>query len=67
MEGRESLERYLEWLISPQNKEEKDLFSELVDQHCQIINKIPSMSDVELVEQINKQLEPYNLSLKINI
>lgn len=62
----QELRDYLYWLITPQDDKEKELFRSqpgLVDEHCSIANRIDTMTEQELVDEINHQLEPYGFSL----
>ncbi len=59
------LQEYLRWLITPQNEAETKLFRDknLVDAYIEIEKRIPYMTELELMEEINTQLKPFNLSI----
>ena len=61
-----NLQKYLEWLITPQNEKEAIFFREnnLVDAYIEIKSRIPFMSEQELINEINTQIKPYELQIK---
>lgn len=63
---RNNLKDYLRWLITPQDENEAKLFKKegCVDDYIWIESRIDSMSDDELIEQINIQLSPYKLQIQ---
>ena len=61
--SRKNLESYLLWLISPQSDDECEKFRDLIDSHCELVSKIPTLTDEDLVAEINIQLEPYDLQV----
>ncbi len=65
MDKIDKLRNYLEWLITPENEEEAIEFKRLslVDDYIDVISKIETMSEKELIEEINIQLKPYGLEI----
>lgn len=61
----DNLRNYLEWLITPQDAEESDRFKELnlVDGYIDIKSRIDSMSEVEFIEEIDKQIKGFGLEI----
>lgn len=61
----EKLRNYLEWLITPQNESEQGKFKEecLVDDYIKLKNRIPKLTEQELINEINIQLSPYHLEI----
>jgi len=59
-----NLRNYLDWLITPQNAEEQARFKieSLVDDYIKLKNRIPDMTEEELIKEIDIQLKPYELS-----
>ena len=59
------LQNYLRWLIQPQNDEETKRFREqnLVDVYIEIEKRIPTMTEQELIDEINVQTKPYKLQI----
>lgn len=58
-----NLRTYLDWLITPQNWDEQEKFKTegLVDDYIKLKNRIPEMTEEELISEINLQLKPYEL------
>lgn len=63
---RKKLESFLEDLITPATDSEKELFRQdsIVDDYIGIKNRIPGMSEEELILEINNQLAPYKLKIE---
>jgi hypothetical protein len=59
----ERIANFLLWLITPETEEEKKLFKErdCVDDYIEIANRLPKMSEKEIIKEINIQLQPFNL------
>ena len=55
------LREFLEWQITPQNEEEQLKFKNIVDDYIELKLRIPFLTEDELIEEINNQLEPYDL------
>ena len=55
------LREFLEWQITPQNEEEQLKFENIVDDYIELKLRIPFLTEDELIEEINNQLEPYDL------
>jgi uncharacterized protein YydD (DUF2326 family) len=68
MKDRLKYENFFLWLITPQNDEEARIFKEegFVDDYIDAVNRIPLMSDEELIDEINHQLEPYKKCIDKN-
>lgn len=60
---KKKLSDFLEWLITPQNDMEKEMFSKVVDDYIELKNRLPTMTTEEIINEINIQLKPYNLSV----
>jgi hypothetical protein len=63
----QNLRNFLEWMITPRTEEEKKMFQKegLVDDYIAIKSRIPEMSFQDLVCEINKQIEPYGVSVDL--
>ena len=61
-------EKFLIWLITPQDESEQSLFKNknLVDSYIEIINSIPFKTDEELLDSIDIQLERYGKKINRN-
>jgi uncharacterized protein YjgD (DUF1641 family) len=51
------------WLITPQDEHEKELFKDVIDDHCELMNKINYLSEKELIDEINNQIK--HLGIKV--
>jgi hypothetical protein len=62
----EKKKEYLRWLITPQDDNEKVIFKEkgLIDSYIELSNKIDYMSEEELTEEINNQIEYLGLKIE---
>jgi len=63
--NRQNLEEYLEWLITPSTDREDKIFKEknLVDDYISIKYNIKSMTNEELMDEIDRQIAHTNSSL----
>lgn len=61
----DKLRNYLEWLITPQDGKEQDLFKSenLVDDYIGLKQRIPLLNRKQLIEEINIQLAPYSFEI----
>jgi len=59
------LKSFLRWLMTPQNENEKQVFKEFgfIDDYIMIANKLDTMTEQEIIDEINKQLSPYKLQI----
>ena len=57
----DNMREFLEWMITPQNEKEKEKFKDIVDDYIEIKLRIPFLTKDELIEEINNQLNPYDL------
>lgn len=62
----QGLRDYLYWLVTPQNEEEAKIFRhdpDMIDEQCRILNRLDTMTEQELIDEINAQLEPQGLAI----
>jgi hypothetical protein len=65
IKDRVKYENFLIWFVTPQDDNESRQFKERgnVDDYIAFINSIPAMSDEELLDAIDFQLEDYHQSV----
>lgn len=54
---------FLIWLITPQDDKERELFKDVIDAHCELMNRIDYLSEEELIAEINNQIKYTGLKI----